>query len=75
MVPTEFDALSPTTALLWLYRNVAPEVVWAGLVGGAILCLVLVYMVGAITLYFGCSRCRITRGMNIAATALQGSSD
>ena len=69
MVPTEFDALSPTTALLWLYRNVAPEVVWAGVVGGAILCLVLVCMVGAISLYFGCSCCGITRGINIAATA------
>ena len=30
--PTDFDAMSHTTALLWLYRNVSSELVWLSFV-------------------------------------------
>jgi len=69
VVPTEFDAISPTTALLWLCRNVAPEIVWAGVVGGVILGLVLVCVVGAISVYLGFSCCGRTGRVRGAESA------
>ena len=55
--PTEFDAVSPTAALLWLFRNLASEVVLAGFGGGVFLGLVAICACGITAVHLGFSCC------------------